>query len=243
MHTGARGSLNQEAFMAHRLLSLTAVAILVAACGTGQPTPSAATPTTQAPTGAPTQTAAAAPSPSTAAIASPVPTSPFAGKPYTLTLPAGWQSFDLSDASGTSALDAFVAANPAMAGSIEAFRKLPNVTMAVNLLLGNVVVALSIPTVGLPLETLASTFTAQFAAVPGVKDPPVAENLTLPAGPAVHWHITVEANKPGGGTSEVGESVYLVTNATTGVLVEFVEVGGAGVPQEQEIANSLAFAP
>jgi hypothetical protein len=226
--------------MPHRLLSLTAVAILVAACGSGQPTPSPAVLTPQAATPAPT---AAGPSPSAAAIATPEPTSPFAGKPYSLVLPAGWQSFNLSDASGTSALDAFVSANPEMAGSIEAFKKLPNVTMAVNLLLGNVVVALSIPTGGVPLETLATTFTAQFAAVPGVKDPPVAENLTLPVGPAVHWHITVEANKPGGGISEVGESVYLVANDTTGVLIEFVEVGGAGIPQEQEIVNSLAFTP
>jgi hypothetical protein len=227
--------------MPHRLLSLTAVAILVAVCGNGQPTSSPTVVTQPPATSAPTD--AGAPSPSAAAVATPASTSPFAGKPYSLALPAGWQSFNLSDPAGASALDAFVSANPDMAGAIEAFKKLPNVTMAVNVVLGDVVVALSIPTGGVPLDTLATTFTAQFAAVPGVKDPPVAESLTLPIGPAVHWHITVEANKPGGGTSQVGESVYLVANETTGVLVEFVEVGGAGVPDEQQIINSLAFTP
>ena len=227
--------------MSHRLLSLTAAAIFVAACGTGQPTPSPVPITPVPATAAPTPTAA--PTATAAAASTPAPTSPFAGRPYSLTLPDGWQTFDLSDPSGTSALDAFVAANPEMAGAIEAFKKLPNVTMAVNLLLGNVVIALSIPTGGVPLDTLATSFTAQFAAVPGVKEAPVAENLTLPAGPAVHWDITVVANKPGGGTSEVGESVYLVANGTIAVLVEFVEVNGAGSPQEQEIVNSLVFTP
>jgi len=220
--------------MPRRLLSLTAVAMLVAACGTGlaSPTP-----------GATPVPATASPPTSTALTSSPAPTGPFAGRPYSLTLPDGWQTFDLADPAGATALDAFVSANPEMAGAIEAFKKLPNVTMAVNLLLGNVVVALSIPSGGVPLDTLAPSFTAQFAAVPGVKEAPVAENVTLPVGPAVHWTIKLEAQKPGGGTYEVGESVYLVANDTTAVLVEFVEVAGAGIPQEQAIVNSLAFTP
>lgn len=224
--------------MPRRLLPLIAVAVLVAACGTAQPSASpvvTAAPTVLPPTAAPTSTQAAG--------ASPAATSPFAGQPYTLDLPAGWQTFDLSDPAGAAALDSFVAANPEMGAAIEAFKKLPNVTMAVNSLLGNVVVALSIPTGGITLDQLSTSFTAQFAAVPGVAEPPQPENITLPVGPAVHWDIKVEANKPGGGTYEVGESVYLVANDTTAVLVEFVEVAGAGIPQEQQIIDSLAFAP
>ncbi|MEO8273858.1 MAG: hypothetical protein ABI620_07310 [Chloroflexota bacterium] len=216
---------------------MSAVAILVAACGTTQPSPSPVA--TPAPTIGPASTVA----PTQGAAATPAPTSPFGGRPYSLTLPEGWQTFDLSDPAGAAALDSFVTANPAMGASIEAFKNLPNVTMAVNALLGNVVVALSLPTGGATLEALSATFTAQFAAVPGVAEPPQPENLTLPVGPAVHWDIKVEANKPGGGTYEVGESVYLVANATTGVLVEFVEVAGGGIPQEQQIINSLAFTP
>jgi hypothetical protein len=225
--------------MPRRLLSLSAVAILVAACGTAQPSPTPVS--TLSPTAIPTATAG--PSPTQAVVATPAPTGPFAGKPYSLDLPEGWQAFDLSDPAGTAALEAFVAANPEMAASIEAFKALPNVTMAVNSLLGDVVVALSTPSGGLPLETLATSFTAQFALVPGVQDPPQPENRTLPVGPAVHWAISVEANKPGGGTYQVGESVYLVANDTTAVLVEFVEVAGGGIPQEEQIINSLAFTP
>jgi hypothetical protein len=53
----------------------------------------------------------------------------------------------------------------------------------------------------------------------------------------------IEANNPSGGTYTVGESIYLVVNDTTAVLVEFVEVGGAAVPQEQQIIQSLRFNP
>jgi hypothetical protein len=225
--------------MPRRLVSMIVVGMLAAACGTGQPSPSPVI--TATPTVAPTPTPA--PTPTAAPTPTPAPTGPFAGQAYALDLPAGWTTFDLSDPSGTAALDAFVAANPEMGASIEAFKKLPNVTMAVNTLIGNVVVSLSLPTGGLTLDVLATSFTSQFAAVPGIKTPPVAENLTLPVGPAVHWDIKVEANKPGGGTYEVGESVYLVANDTTAVLVEFVEVGSAGVPQEDQIIKSLRFTP
>lgn len=225
--------------MPRRLVSMIVVGMLAAACGTGQPSasPAITAPPTVAPTPTPAATPTAAPTPT------PGPTSPFAGQAYAFDLPAGWTTFDLKDPSGTAALDAFVAANPEMGTSIEAFKKLPNVTMAVNMLIGNVIVSLSLPTGGLTLDVLATSFTSQFAAVPGIKTPPVAENLTLPVGPAVHWAIKVEANKPGGGTYEVGESVYLVANDTTAVLVEFVVVGGAGVPQEDQIIKSLRFTP
>jgi len=225
--------------MPRRLVSMIVIGMLAAACGTGQPSPSPVI--TATPTVAPTSTLV--PTPSPAPTPTPRPSGPFAGQAYALDLPAGWTTFDLAEPSGTAALDAFVAANPEMAASIDAFKKLPNVTMAVNVLIGNVVVSLSLPTGGLTLDVLATSFTSQFAAVPGIKTPPVAENLTLPVGPAVHWDIKVEAKKPGGGTYEVGESVYLVANATTAVLVEFVEVGGAGIPQEDQIIKSLRFTP
>ncbi|MBI2781076.1 MAG: hypothetical protein HYX55_04680 [Chloroflexi bacterium] len=225
--------------MARRLVSIVVVGMLAAACGTGQPSPSPAI--TVAPTVAAAPTPA--PTPTPGPTATPKATGPFVGQAYALDLPAGWTTFDLKDPSGTAVLDAFVTANPEMAASIEAFKKLPNVTLAVNVLVGNVVVSLSLPTGGLTLDVLATSFTSQFAAVPGIKTPPVAENVTLPVGPAVHWDIKVEANKPGGGTYEVGESVYLVANDTTAVLVEFVVVGTAGVPQEDQIIKSLRFTP
>jgi hypothetical protein len=227
--------------MSRRLTSLLSLtfAVLVAACGTSTPT---AAPPTAAPTPLPTPTPeltaapTATPVPATAA-----PADPYAGQAYRLTLPEGWQAFDMKDAAGQAALDAFVQANPDMSASIDAFKALPNVVMAVNQVLGNVVVSVSIPTTGLSLDVIAASFTAQFAAVPGIQDTPEATSTSVTAGPAVHWHLTIVANKPSGGTYTVGESIYLVTNDTTAVLVEFVEVNGAPVPQEDQVIQSLRF--
>lgn len=234
--------------MAPRRSLMLLVGILVAACGTAQPSPSPAgtvpnatsdiateappTPSNE-PTVAPTSVA---PSPAVTA-------GPFDGQPYTMDLPEGWVTFDLSDPAGAAALDAFVAANPDMAAAIEAFKALPNVTMAVNPLLGNVVVSLSVPTGGASLEVVTATMTSQFLAVPGIVGAPSPEQITLPAGPGVHWDLVIEANDPSGATYQVGESIYLVANDTTAVLVEFVEVGGAPIPQEDEIIRSLRFTP
>ena len=225
--------------MIRRLTAAMAVAMLAAACGTA--TPTAAPPTSAPSTPAPTPTALSTPSAAPTVLPSPSPAGPYAAADYSLTLPDGWLTFDMKDPAGQAALDAFVAANPEMAGSIEAFKALPNVVMAVNQLLGNVIVSVSIPTGGLSLDVIAASFTSQFAAVPGVKEAPQPDDVTLPVGPAKHWHLVIEANSPAGGTTTVGESIYLVANATTAVLVEFVEVGGTAVPQEQQVIQTLAF--
>jgi hypothetical protein len=223
-----------------RITATAAVAILVAACGNATPT---ATPPVITPTVLlPSPEATAAPSPTEAAVLpSPSVADPYAAADYSLTLPEGWVAFDMKDPAGQAALDAFVAANPDMAGSIDAFKALPNVVMAVNQLLGNVVVSVSVPTGGLPLDVVAASFTTQFQGVAGVKEAPEPTDLTLPAGPAKHWHLVIEANNASGGTYEVGESIYLTANDTTAVLVEFVEVGGTAVPQEDQIIQTLAF--
>jgi len=225
--------------MSRRLTSLLSIALVVAACGSSTPT---AAPATPEPTAAPTPTPEITVEPTGTPIpATPAPVDPYAGQAYRLSLPSGWLTFDMSDPAGQAALDAFVQANPDMTAAIEAFKVLPNVVMAVNQLLGNVVVSVSVPTGGLSLDIIAASFTAQFAAVPGVQGVPEPESVTVTAGPAVHWHLTIEANKPSGGTYLVGESVYLVANDTTAVLVEFVEVDGTPVPQEDQIIQSLRF--
>lgn len=226
--------------MIRRLTAALGVAVLVAACGTTTPT---AAPPTLAPTQAVTPTAAPTPTAEPTVLPAPTPASPYAGQAYSLTLPDGWVTLDMKNPAGQAALDAFVAANPSMAGPIEAFKQLDNVVMAVNQLLGNVVVSFSIPSGGLSLDVIAASITTQFATVPGVKEVPAPDDVTLPAGPAKHWHLELEANNPAGGTYSVGESIYLVANDTTAVLVEFVEVGGTPVPQEQQIIQSLTFTP
>jgi len=221
------------------LVTATVAAMLLAACGTAESSPSAAV--SPAPTAV--ATATAAPSPTPGSVETPTPTSAFAGQPYALDLPDGWTFFDLSDPASSAALDAFVGANPEMAAAIEAFKALPGVTMAVNPILANIIVSLAVPSGGATLEALAANFTAQFAVVPGVVTPPQPNDVVLPAGPAVHWDITIEANDPAGGTNEVRESVYLIANDTTAVLVEFVEATGAGIPQEAQIIQSFRFTP
>jgi hypothetical protein len=221
-----------------RFASTFAAAVLVAACGNATPT---ATPPVITPTVLlPSADATAAPSP-TDAGALPSPAGPYDAADYALTLPDGWVAFDMQDPAGQAALDAFVAANPDMAGSIDAFKQLDGVVMAVNQQLGNVVVSVSVPTGGLPLDMVAASFTSQFQQVAGVKEAPEPTDLTLPAGPAKHWHLVIEANNASGGTYEVGESIYLTANDTTAILVEFVEVGGTAVPQEDQIIQTLAF--
>lgn len=227
--------------MTRRLASSMLLAVLVGACGSTSPNVTPTAPAFEPTITIPTPEPLPSGEPTAVPTAPPPSAGPFDKANYSLTLPEGWVSFDMSDPAGQAALDAFVGANPEMAGSIEAFRKLPNVVMAVNQLLGNVIVTVSVPTAGLALDTIAASFTAQFAAVPGVKEAPVAEDVTLPAGAAKHWHLEIEANSPTGGTYSVGESIYLVANDTTAVLVEFVEVGDAAVPQEQQIIQTLAF--
>jgi len=216
------------------------VAVFVAACGTGPTLPPEVT---RLPSFQPTSIVGPTSAPSSDATPAPTQASPFQGQPYALDLPEGWVAFDLSDPAGLAALDQFVTANPNMAAAIEAFKALPNVTMAINLRLGNVVVALPVPTGGQSLDVIAAAYTTQFGAVPGIVEAPVAENVTLPVGPAFHWHLTIEANDPGGGTFQVGESIYLAGSESTAVLVEFVDVGGGGVSQEQPIIQSLRFTP
>lgn len=225
--------------MIRRLTATIAVALVVAACGNN--TPSAAPPASATATVAAITTAAPTPTAAPTVLPSPTPAGPYVNADYSLTLPEGWVTFDMKDPAGQAALDAFVAANPDMAGSIEAFKALPNVVMAVNQLLGNVIVSLSTPTGGLSIDVVAASFTSQFAAVPGVKEAPQPNDVTLPVGTAKHWRLIIEANNPSGGTTTVGESIYLVANSTTAVLVEFVEVGGTAVPQELQIMQTLAF--
>ncbi len=223
--------------MSRRLISTILAGLLVAACGTNLPS---ATPDLLVPTlGLETPTAEP-----TAAPVTPEPTAgPFEGLNYSLDLPEGWVVIDLADPMSVAALDSFVAANPDMAAAIATFKTLPNVRMAVNLLLGNVVVSFSLPSQGLSLETLAATFTSQFAAVPGIKEAPVQEDVIVAGTPAAHWHLDITGNDPEGGTFEVGESIYLFVNDTTAALVEFVEVGGVPIPQESQIVKSFKFTP
>jgi hypothetical protein len=222
--------------MRHRLALAALLAAVLAGCGSAaspSPSPAAATPV---PTATPAPATTPAASPSTAANGG----DPFADQPYSIDLPAGWQAYDLSTLSGP-ALDAFSQANPGLAGAIQSFKSMPNVRLAVNALQGNALVAIAIPSQGLPLETIGQSISAQFQAVPGVAKVPTAETETLPAGPALHWPLAITTNKVGGGTLQVNESIHLLANDQTALLVEFVTPNGAPNPDESSMIQTVRF--
>lgn len=218
------------------LAAAVLVPALIAACSGSTPT--------SAPTGAPTTapTAAVAPTePPASGPAASFSSDPFAGEPFTLTLPAGWQGFNLQDPAAQASIDQFAASNPNLAGSIQTFKSMPNVRMAVNPLLGNILLVLPTASNGIPLDTLSQAFNAEFQAVPGLQAAPSAEPVTLPNGNGVHWQLALSANKAGGGTVQVSESIYLLANSTTAVILEFVVPEGGAVPDEQAIVDSFRF--
>lgn len=218
------------------LAAAVLVPALVGACNSSAPT---AAPTAAA-TIAPVATVAATEPPASGPPAS-ISSDPFAGEPFTLTLPAGWQGFNLQDPAAQASIDQFAASNPSLAGSIQAFKSYPDVRMAVNPLLGNILLVLPTPSNGIPLETLAQAFNAQFQAVPGLQAAPSPEPVSLPNGSGVHWLLSLTANKAGGGTVQVSESIYLLVSSTTAVILEFVVPQGGAIPDEQAIVDSFKF--
>jgi hypothetical protein len=206
------------------------------------PTPRVAPVATPAPTVTPITTPAPTvePSPS-AAIAPAGKIDPFAGQPYRLRLPAGWQAYDLNDAASQAAFDAYARSNPQMAEAIDSFLTNPNVRMVVNPLLGNAVIVMALPSQGLPLETIGASLTAQFRIVPNVIRAPVAKSVTLPAGSGFQWNIAISSPNGLGRPIRVNESVYLVTDGPTAFVAVFVKPKGGVLPDETKIIKSLRF--
>lgn len=224
--------------MRRRSLPIVVLALVAVGCNATAPSGTPTATITPAPTATP------APTPSPTPVPSPTAAGPFSGQPYTLTLPSGWTVLNPSDASTKSSLDAFGAANPGLAGAIAAFQSQPNIRIAVNPTLGNALIVLPVPgAASISLDAIGQSFTAQFKNVPGITSTVAATNVKLPAGDALHWDLQVAANKAGGGTVHVEESIYVVKNDSTVVLLEFVAPQGGGVPQEQEIVQSFAFQP
>jgi hypothetical protein len=228
--------------MDRRLGIILVFAIVASGCGSATPSPSPAP--TPAPTAAPTPTPSPTPPPSPSPTPEPSAAAGadlFAGLDYSIDLPIGWEGFDLSGPGKQAAIDAFSKENPGLAGSVEMFQALPGARMAINTLLGNVLIAVPMPAQGLSLETIGQSLTAQFGMVPGVEKPPVPQPVTLPAGDALHWVVPIETNKVGGGTARIEESLYLVVGGDTAVMVTFVMPPGGTVPDEAMIMESLEF--
>jgi len=218
---------------------LMGAALAVSACGSTSPAASPA-----GLSSSPAASIAAGPS------ATPAPASVAAGAaspaasgddPYALTLPSGWVAFDPGNPATKTALDAFVSANPAMAPMISTFETSKLYKLSVNQLTGDMLVTLAIPAQGLTLAQIGQALSAQFATLPGTSAPASPDPTTLPAGNALHWPITVSANKATGGTLSVQESVYVVSNGKTAVMIEFVTPAGGVPADEASILNTLVF--
>ncbi len=220
--------------MLHRLALAALLAAVLAGCGSAASSSPAADRGTDGRRRRPRRLPTA--SPSTAANSG----DPFADQPYSIDLPAGWEAYDLSTLSGP-ALQAFTQANPGLAGAIQAFQTMPNVRLAVNKLQGNALVAIAIPSQGMSLDTIGQSIGAQFQAVPGVTKVPPAETETLAGGPALHWPLSITTNKVGGGTLQVNESIHLLANDKTALLVEFVTPNGAPNPDEASMIQTVRF--
>jgi hypothetical protein len=224
------------------LVTLAVALLIVAGCGSSASSPSSSAPAASA---APAATATAAPTPaptpsaSAAAVAS---GDPFSDQPYTIDLPAGWQAFDVKGLDQT-ALDAYARANPGFAGAMQTFSSLPNARMAINPLLGNAAILIALPSQGMSLDTIGKSFDAQFQAVPNVTNKPVATPVTLPAGKALHWPISLSVNNTAGATTKIEESIYLLVDDKNALMAVFVAPGPAGVQDEQTIMKSIEFKP
>jgi len=217
--------------------ALMTLAMVVGACSSATATPQATAAPTVAATAAPTDAATGGATATPASVSK----DPFAGEPFALTLPPGWNGFNLSDPAAQAGIDQFVAANPNLAGSVAAFKAIPGVRIAVNPVLGNILLVITTPSNGITLDVLSQAFNTQFQAAPGLLAAPSPEPVTLAGGPATHWQLLLQANKPSGGTVQVSESIYALVSSKTAVILEFVVPQGGPVPDEQTIANSFRF--
>jgi hypothetical protein len=192
------------------------------------------------PSGSPTPTATPTPAPTEAPSATPVP-SGFGGAPYDITVPGGWQAFNLADPAVKAGLEALVKTKPTLAASIKQFESMTNARIAVNPVLGVFLLVITTPSAGIPLETLAQGFTEQFQAVAGLQATPAPENITLPGGEAIHWVIKLSSTTAEGGTISAADSIYLFASASDAVVIEFITPTGGSIPDEQAIVNSFRF--
>jgi hypothetical protein len=167
----------------------------------------------------------------------------FAGQPYSIDLPAGWQGFDPTDPADQATTDALLTANPALTGPFRAFQSTSNVRAAVQLALNNVLVVVPMTVGGSSLERLGQTVTNQLKLIPGLVGVPAPTVVTLPAGRGLHWDVTIVISSVTGVPTQVHESVFLLGQGETAVRLEFVSVGGRLISDEGPMLGTFRFAP
>lgn len=224
--------------MVGRLALLVMSAVVSAGCAAAGPIPSLAV--------APVAASTASPTPSPSPTSSPLTgtADPFAGLTYAFDLPAGWVMFDPTGDSSKSAIDAVVKANPALAVPMAMLTSSPTLRVAVNPVLGTLVITQPFPATNASIKVIGQNFAAQIKqAYPGVTIDSGPTLVDLPGGEALHWAVSMKANNPNGGMIQVTESIFLISHGSNSVMLNFASPNGAVNPDEAAIANSIRIQP
>lgn len=220
-------------------LSITLLAVSLAACGGSTPSASVA-PATAVATPAPASVAPAA-SPSAGTVATPASSLATTGrivvadKGFAITLPAGWTRVDITP----EALEAAMAASeldPALAAQYEAQIKtllgtgLSIFAFGPDPTAGTQVTVLALPGMGLSLDLLDQINQSQLENL--AEGDIVSERVTLPAGDAIHYRYSLGVEGTGGAKLDQ----YFVLAGTNQLVVTATNASEADA---EAIANSI----
>jgi hypothetical protein len=222
-------------------ISISVLAISLAACGGATPSPTVtATPVQVTP--APASVAPATPSPAASAG---VPGASLAttgrievaDKGFALTLPDGWTRINLNEGDMAAMLEAAGNLDPAFAEQYSAQLQAMAATgvsvfaLGPNPASGTTLNVIALPGAGMSLDLLEQINTAQVKALAGTDVD--AERVTLPAGEAVHYRY--EMNMAG---APAGMSIdqYLLLTGSNQIVIS---VSNATASDAEAIANSV----
>ena len=222
-------------------VSISFLAIALAACGGATPTATPAAPTAQI-TPAPASVAPVEPSPAASAGAPGASLATtgrieVADKGFALTLPAGWTRINVGEGDIKAMLEAAGNLDPAFAEQYAAqIQAMAATGLSVFALgpdptKGTTLNVLALPGMGMSLDLLEQVNTAQIEALAGtgVK----AERVTLPAGEALHYRYELATQGAPAGTSV---DQYLVLAGQNQLVIS---VSNATEADAQAIANSV----
>jgi hypothetical protein len=220
-------------------LSITLLAVSLAACGGSTPSISVA-PATVVVTPAPASVAPAA-SPSAGTVATPASSLATTGrivvadKGFAITLPDGWTRVDITP----EALEAAMAASdldPALAAQYEAqIKSLLGTGLSIfafgpDPAAGSQVTVLALPGMGLSLDLLDQINQSQLESL--AEGDIVSERVKLPAGDAIHYRYSIGVEGTGGATLDQ----YFVLAGTNQLVVTATNASEADAAA---IANSI----
>jgi hypothetical protein len=221
-------------------VSISVLAIALAACGGATPTVTTAPAVQVTP-----PPASVAPPPASAAASAGVPGASLAttgrievsDKGFALTLPDGWTRINLNEGDMAAMLEAAGNLDPAFAEQYAAQLQAMAATgvsvfaMGPNPASGTTLNVIALPGAGMSLDLLEQINTAQVKALAGADV--AAERVTLPAGDAVHYRYEVNMQ---GAPSGMSIDQYLLLTGSNQLVIS---VSNASAADAEAIANSV----